>query len=277
MSISSKLDELTDTFSFDKAYCDQLLSSEHAEQVTELLISQLWMNNSHLICIKSLVHDKGLPNFDEKSRELAKLWVLILSESFMSDMGLIVYLCIRGLPTEAGTALRRAFEHIGVLSHILKYPDKLKYVDKPDSSDYSYAFRRYAKNETKIGTTSKRFACLIASDIATTLYAKTSKYSVHGGTGTRLATSTIENTTFTCKFYKRPEMENKYLKDDLEILTQAHLLLCMEYMGLCLSYGFQSDELIDVFYFLKELLPTTGTRTPAMQECVDNWLQKLRS
>ncbi len=277
MNISHKVDELTDTFSFDHEFCNQLFLSEDGEQAVELLISQLWANNSFLICLKSLVNDEAIMVFDKNSQEKAKIWSLILSESFIRDMGLIVYLSIRGLLIEASVALRRAFETLGVLTHIWKSPEKLQFSDTPNSDGYRDAFRKYTSEDNKVNGAKKRFVAMKLPEIATKFYALTSDFAVHGGTASRLATSTLENTLLACRFYNRSEIGSVTLKNQLEMLSQAHQVLCLEYLTLCLDFGFRSDQLKTVAEFLIPIDSSDGKRSPLMQEQIDSWLQKLRS
>jgi len=281
MYISEKLDVMTDTFTADRRFCDALFSSKNAEQAAELLVSHLWANNAFVYCLKSICHKQSIARFDAAQRDKASTWTIALLEHLLRDMGLVVYLTIRGLPSEAGMALRRAFEHIGVLTHIWRDPAKLEVFDDSESPAYKEAFK-YEPDPNlqkllKAKGVAKRFDAMFISGVATKIYGILSGFSVHGGTIKRLAETGIDETTFACRLYKRPEVDDEKLGHQISILTQGHLLLCAELMRLCVEYGNKSDDLVEVFEYLKLLLPIEDNRSEMMQIQIRNLLEKLRT
>jgi hypothetical protein len=108
--------------------------------------------------------------FSGTRQERAALWNLIFLDGINCDLRLVPYLVLRGLASEASTALRRAFEHTGVLSHIWTDPSKVDALDDQDSQEYQRAFRREVderKAKTlKTAGTSKRFATMKLGRVA---------------------------------------------------------------------------------------------------------------
>ncbi len=281
MTVSEKLNTMTDTFSADREFCDELFSSENAEQAAELLVAHLWANNAFTYCQKSICHEQSLARFGASHKDKAGIWTFALSEHLFKDLSLVVYLVIRGLPSEAGTALRRAFEHFGVLAHIWHDPTKLDAFDNPESPSYSEAFKYEsdpnARKLLKAKGIAKRFEAMSAANVATTIYGLLSGFSVHGGTKERISEIGIDATTLSCRFYTRPEVNSEKLGHQLWIFAQGHLLLCSEFIGLCARYGTKNDKLVEAFECLRPLLPIEDKRSKMMQEQVRCFLEKLRT
>jgi hypothetical protein len=105
----------------DQAYCDALFASQYAPHVAELILSHLWANTAMPLCYQVL--SVVVPEHFRTRRERAALWNLILLDGINRDLRLVPYLVLRGLASEASTALRRAFEHTGVLSSTLSNLD----------------------------------------------------------------------------------------------------------------------------------------------------------
>jgi hypothetical protein len=105
----------------DQAYCDALFASQYAPHVAELILSHLWVNTAMPLCYQVL--SAVVPEHFRTRRERAALWNLILLDGINRDLRLVPYLVLRGLASEASTALRRAFEHTGVLSSIISNLD----------------------------------------------------------------------------------------------------------------------------------------------------------
>ena len=186
----------------------------------------------------------------------------------------------RGLPSEAGVALRRAFEQTGVLTHIWRDPPKLDALDV-DSPDYNRTFRRefdrQAEKELKAARISKRFSAMIFGPSAKKIYDYLSTHAVHGGTGRRLSTWTGEVTTNTCSFGSRPEPDSKDLQAQLDVLALGHQALCTEFNSLCLPRCKPTDRFLDESKALIDMAPSNEQpRTVAMQTRINSILSILR-
>jgi hypothetical protein len=185
--VSEEIDRLTQTFSTDQAYCDALFNSQSASIVAELLLSHLWANTALPHCYNAL-STAVATRFGARS-EMAEFWNLILLDGINRDLRLVPYHVLRGIVSEASTALRRAFEHIGVLTHIWADPQKVDALDDTESKRYSQTFR-WESDSRKVKAlkalkTSKRFAAMKLGSVATLLYETLSKVDVHGGTSRR--------------------------------------------------------------------------------------------
>ena len=140
LRVSEEIDKLTQTFSTDQAYCDALFNWQNASTVAELLLLHMWANTALPLCYESL--SASVPKRFRARSEKATLWNSILLDGVDRDLRLVPYLVLRGVASEASTALRRAFEHTGVLTHVWADPEKVDALEDTDSKDYDQAFRR---------------------------------------------------------------------------------------------------------------------------------------
>src|SRR6266404_4431947 len=127
------------TFRADRLFCDSLLASRQAGSVAELIVYYAWAR----ACLPHLQKDflQLVPShFHEDVRESAHFWTFSFLLAIMKDISLVPHLVIRGVISEAGSALRRALEHIGVLTHIWADPAKIQFLGDFDSKDYCEAF-----------------------------------------------------------------------------------------------------------------------------------------
>jgi hypothetical protein len=277
--VADRLDQLTNTFQLDRAFCDALFESPYRTQAAELILSHLWANNAFLICHKALARAAPArfgPGRDDK----AAVWTLILIESLQWDLRLVPYLVVRGLPSEAAVALRRAMEHTGVLAHIWRDTAKVDALDDPASADYSNAFRRqrdamFARFLKDAGL-AKRFSAMRAAVAATALYDQLSTFHVHGGTRYRLLARDLSPNELTCSFCNRPVPSSGHLGQQLAVLTDGHKLMCGELMGLCADYSEPFDELVDAAKALSILLSQDGTQSTELRSAVRNLLARLQ-
>lgn len=272
MKVWEKLNALTKTFDCDCAYCDELLLSIHAETVAELLVYHLWMTNAGSLCQKAL-SEKATNHFSHKQTELGRFYTLLLSEGMKRDMCLVPYLVIRGLPSEAGMALRRAFEHAGVLAHIWNKPKKVEALQNVASRDYLGAFRmEFDPNVNKslkaLGLT-KRFEVMKFGAVAAKLYNVLSGFDVHGGTGREIESWSAKSAKHTCSFCSRSEIGTDILHHRLDILTSGHKLLCGELVGLTADFCDPSTALASAAKALSDIDHDPKTE-------VDRLLMQLR-
>lgn len=238
MKVSERLDALTNTFSSDRNFCDYLLMSNAKRQIAEMLVYHQWMTKYMNDCQNTLAkraHDR----FAEADRELAGFWTLTLMAGVYRDLNLACYLSLRGLLAEAGSALRRALESVGVLSHLWHQPGKAAVLEREETSnEFRDAFhrepQRERQNALKERNTTKRFEHLLLGEPTSTLYKLFSRYSVHGDAPNHLITSSLKPTRFSCGFENRPETVDA---NDLLLFTKACQILCAEIAYLAGLFG----------------------------------------
>src|SRR5262245_950317 len=107
MTPSQQLDQLSNTFSADRSFCDHLLSSGTAPKAAELLIYYQWARAYLPLFQQSMLTMVPRP-FRTDHHEIADLWTAVLTGGILTDTCLCSYLAIRGLLPEAGSILRRA-------------------------------------------------------------------------------------------------------------------------------------------------------------------------
>lgn len=116
VSIDNMIDNLTKTFSIDRKYCTDLLNTEAFYDIAKIMVYYKWA--SHFIPhIQVGLVEISKKHFDIRYQQDASLYTNILLGSILKDVRLIPYLAIRGIETESAIAIRRNFEHLGVLIH----------------------------------------------------------------------------------------------------------------------------------------------------------------
>ncbi|MGA2335008.1 MAG: hypothetical protein ABSG08_06495 [Terriglobales bacterium] len=276
--ISAILDQLTRTFSADQAFCDELFQSSNAELAAELLLAYLWANTATPMCYQAL--SNAVAKQFGNRKDMAALWNLILCDGVNRDLRLVPYLVIRGHSPEASGALRRAFEHLGVLTQIWKYPEKVDALEDSNSKKYREAFRwerDRAKQEAleKAGT-SKRFEAMALGSVATLLYEKLSEFDVHGGTNRRFFAYSTEPGRFTCSLGQRIDPNRENFNSRLSMLVNGHKAICGELMRLCADYVERTEDLISAAEVYKIFASPAGEPTPELKSNIIDLLEKLR-
>jgi len=238
MSIDSKIDELTKTFSMDRKYCSDLLNSDAASEVAKIIIYYKWAIN-YLPHIQEGLLEITSKHFEPEFHEEASFFTAVLTGSILKDLSLIPYFTIRGIGSEAGIAIRRSLEHIGVLTHFWYYPEKIAFVRDTKTKNYKESFK-YEKNnhireQLKSQGIAKRFSsCQAFGQSATELWIIMSNYVAHGGTANNLILTSIEPGEYSCGFY------NRSLSDVIKIsnlLSRGCEILCAEIAYIHGTYG----------------------------------------
>jgi hypothetical protein len=275
---SDEIDRLTRTFSTDRAYCDALFNSGHASLVAEILLSHLWANNALPICYRALA-DAVPKRFGAEQKDRAGLWNLILLDGAGRDLRIMPYLVLRGLGPEASAALRRAFEHAGVLTQIWTFPDKVDALEDTDSRQYDFAFRREANQARaaalKSAKNSKRFAAMKSGEVATSLYDMLSTFDVHGGTSRRFFAYSTKPSKFSCNLCSRLDPDADETGRHLALLANGHRAVCGELMCLCADHGTQSDDLILAAEAFKMFACVAGEPTTDLAGQIRDLLKRL--
>jgi hypothetical protein len=255
-SVSDELDQLTHTFTIDRTYCDALFHSKGASLTAELLLSHLWSNSALPLCHHALAAQIQ-ERFGARYSEEAALWNLVLFDSASRDLRLIPYFVLRGLGPEASVALRRAFEHVGVLAHVWARPEKVELLSSSDREKYKRAFIWDGKPI--------RFAALKMPEVAYSLYSSLSELDIHGGTGARYFSYATEPSSIKCNFTHRIEPESEHMQQQLTLLANGHRSVNAELVGICADYAPPSDELEAVARTLKMFLTPAGGPSAELQ------------
>jgi hypothetical protein len=240
MTFSENLEELTGTFSADRAFCDHLFSSENAENAARILVFYKWARLFLPHFQEGLLNiaPKHFPPTDIKT---AEFWTATLTAGILKDIYLIPYLVVRGVLSEAGSVLRRTLEHTGVLTHFWYDPTKAAALQcNPDSRDFKEAFERerdkITQDALKAKGIKKRFASFSSTGgvAATLLYKILSQYDVHGGTPANLLSASLGPTKLSCGFVNRAvEDESR----QIEVIGNGCGIVCLEIAYIHAAYG----------------------------------------
>lgn len=238
MGIDKKIDELTKTFSMDRKYCSDLLKSDAAYEVAKIIVYYKWGIN-YLPHFQTGLLEIAPKHFETKFREDASFYTEVLSGSILKDLCLIPYFVIRGIESEAGVAVRRSLEHLGMLTHFWYHPEKIAYIRDRETKSHKEAFK-YEKNpvnreQLKSKGIAKRFESFRTfGQPATQLWAMSSNYFAHGGTPNNILFATIEPGDYSCGFVNRSLSEGIKI---LNLLSSGCEILCAEIAYIHGTYG----------------------------------------
>jgi hypothetical protein len=257
---TAALDQYTHTFTADQDFCEALAATQPWE-VGRLLVYQRWAQ-LYLLEIQAELAAMTDSHFPSSCSGVARFWTLSLTGGVAKDLGLVPYLVVRGLISEAGIAVRRNLEHMGVLAHFWQEPSKAQYLSDPDTRDFANAFvAEPDKNKAsalKQQGVQKRFSANNMSTAMSDLYRITSEYFVHGGSPSQLVTAQIEPTQVSCMFLNRPDPLKEDLSPRLHLLANACELTCIELSTLIGVFGNRYGRLPSKAgeggFYLKKLL-----------------------
>jgi hypothetical protein len=268
------LDRLSQTFTQDIAFCETLAKKE-SRNIARLFVYWRWAQG-YINPIQEDLYAMTARHFAASHQRDAAAWTLSLIGIILKDLGLVPYLVVRGLISDAGLAVRRSLESAGVLAHLWEEPSKAECLTDPDSNGFRKAFIRehnHAKAAfLKAQHIGKRFAACSMGEPMTTLYALLSAYSVHGDSPKQLVTSRLVPTRFSCGFVNRPDLTDKDLSKDLVVLANGCEMLCIEVAFVRGTYGkkygippskggeggFYLTKLLDRAEMAKEVQATLG-------------------
>jgi len=280
MNGSEGLDALTNTFSSDRSFCDALATSPAAVPFAKLLIYARWAHKYFNAIQEELCQmvDTHFP----ASRDEAKFWTAALTGGVIKDVCLVPYLVARGLAMEAGYAVRRSLEHVGVFTHLWHSPEYAVYLDDPDSGNFRAAFINEPNSkkaaELKQKGIRKRFERCFLGKPASDLYHLFSAYGVHGGSPGQLMISEIKPTAFSCGLLNRADPKN--LSREIGLLSNGCEILCVEVAfthgkfgklyGVTPSFGGEGG------FFLTKLIDGPETPESFMSRLIKDSLRELR-
>lgn len=205
MNHSEALDKLTNTFTADREFFNALMASPCGEVFVEMCVWYLWLHE-YLHDIQHSLHDAGKSHGSDY-----QVWVISMIGGAAQSVGMLLYLLARGIVHEAAASGRRALEYIGMASHLVRDPAKVKFLCKEEakSPEFKKAFIRGTADEAKrlkqagIGY---RFAGMSTGQAmaATKLYEIFSRFNVHGGTMSSLVGIALSPTANSCACLSQP-------------------------------------------------------------------------
>jgi len=128
--MSRWLDELTETFAVDQAFSGLLVGPAHASKIAELIVWDEWRNN-HLGSYLGFLPSLAQKRFKRDVVDLASMHSGRLIKSSGRDLSLTLYMAVRGLPFDGLFFVRRALEHLAVLTHVWKHTNRIQTLDEP--------------------------------------------------------------------------------------------------------------------------------------------------
>lgn len=222
----------------DRAFCDQLFASEAARGAAQLLIYSRWAN-AYLPFAQRNLLERAETRFQTEDRERARFATATLTGGMLKDIGITPYLAIRGLISEAGVVLRRAVEHIGVLTHFWHDPVKVQALENPGSKTFKKAFEQGSAQQLE-GVKGRFERCAMGKQLST-LYSLLSDYDAHGGSWRQLLRTPLTPNELSCSFLNRAVQGAK----DYELLAVGCGSLTFEILTLCSEYDTVSKDLLE--------------------------------
>lgn len=237
-SRSDGLDRLTHTFKADQDFCESLAATQPF-QVGRLLVYRRWAQ-LYLPDIQTELVAMVGSHFPSRFSRDAEFWTLSLTGGAFKDLGLVPYLVVRGVIWDAGFAVRRSLENMGVLAHLWQEPSKGEYLSDPDTRAFADAFvaepDRKKADALKSRGIQKRFSASGMPNGMSDLYRLLSAYSVHGGSPKQLVNTQINPTRVSCMFLNRPDPLEETLSG-LEVLANGCEAICIELSTLLGTFG----------------------------------------
>jgi hypothetical protein len=238
-SRSGGLDRLTHTFKADQDFCEALAVTQPSE-VARLLVYRRWAQ-LYLPDIQSEMAAMVSSHFPSGFSKDAEFWTLSLTGGTFKDLGLVPYLVVRGVIWDAGFAVRRSLENVGLLAHLWHDPSKAEFLSDPDTRAFTNAFvaepdRRQA-DALKNRRIQKRFSASSMPNAMSDLYRLLSAYSIHGGSPKQLVNTQIDPTRVSCMFLNRPDPVETSLNQELEVFTNGCEMICIELITLLGIFG----------------------------------------
>jgi hypothetical protein len=222
------LDRLTRTFTRDKAFCSAL-SDANADQVARILVYLRW-TAQYLNPIQVELSAVASQHFPSKKASQAGTWTVALLGAIGRDIGIMAYMVVRGLVTDAGFAARRSLENVGVLSAFWRYPEKAAALTQDEKFRETFVWERDRKARAALKAigVSKRFEACAMPKVASDLYGLLSQYTVHGGSLDAFASAEMIPTPYSCMFFNRPDPASDGLRDNIRLIGSATEMLVVE-------------------------------------------------
>ena len=238
--------ELTETFSRDKAFFEALTASSSSESFFKSLGFLHWWSKNFTALQDSLLDNVNI--FPEKGRKTAREWTLSLTFQLDSDIRCAVYLMSRGLAHQAATNLRASLEHIGVLTHL--WTDSEKVFSLKDDHKYWLAFKHEKNKSAKLllnkKETAKRFAACFWGKEISYLYKWFCSHDVHGGSLIRGVKIEARKTELSCRIFRR--MDPNEQQETYKSISDCIALLVTETVHLSTNQGVAPTRIKNLEY-----------------------------
>jgi hypothetical protein len=279
MTKAQTFDAVVKTFTRDQEFCEEL-ATRFPRDAGRLLICAHWVHQ-YLNPIQDDLSALCRDHFPEPARQTAAYWTLTLTGGIGRDVLLIPYLVVRGAVSEAGFALRRSIENVGVLTHLWNEPANSAFLGSPDDQLFRKAFVWEADNKRRDDLRSrriqKRFERSAMPEALSNLYALLSAFTVHGGSPAQLAAAQLEATPLSCALLNRPDPRSKDLLSELNLLGNGCEMLCIEVVSVHGTYSKKyrrppSKGGEGGFYLTKLLNPSSDA---GMAQAVEAMLQQI--
>lgn len=270
------IDEITSTYSVDRDFSDLMSRAPYSSLIAELLVWNTW-RNQHMGAYLGF-----LPKLADKrfKRDLVELGIKQSSQLIIAtarDLSLPVYLSVRGLPIDGLFFLRRALEHLAVLTHIWKYTNRLKVLESPDSEMYRNAFQLGPPNYNGRAKQWRFEAFALLGKEASDIYRILSSYAAHGGP---MVASASGESHLTCQIVSR-DSPTDHFREALEVMIEctqiATVNLCALFRHYMHDKGLFENAVSsangEAFALLKSAGRSQGPT--AMSEAVSNILKSI--
>jgi hypothetical protein len=280
MDGSEGLDRFTNTFTIDRSFCDALALAPAARHVAKLVVYARWAHK-YINPIQEDLSEMAKQHFSPTLCEKASFWTIALVGGVLKDVCLVPYLTVHGLVLDAGFAVRRSLEHVGVLAHLWHRPENAACLDDPDAPAFRSAFviepDKQKAGELKQKRIQKRFAQCMLHTAASKLYSLFSSYTVHGGSPRQIMMNELEPTRFSCGLVNRPDPQK--ITGEVELLGNACEILCTEIVYIHGTfgklYGVTPSPGGEGGFFLTHLLTDAETPDSLMSELTNETLENL--
>ncbi len=224
------------TFARDREFCDALVSTQ-ASGIARLLVYVSWCHQ-YFSAIQEELVTMAKMHFPSAHVDDATGWTLTVTGGVYADICLVPYLVARGVIREAGLAIRRGMENVGVLTQLWREPEKAGCLTEPDAPEFRRAFVWEADKARsallRAGGVQKRFElCLMAKPLSD-LYQLYSRFGIHGGSYDQFVGVEVMPTRFSDMLVHRPDPYRKDLGSDLQLLGMGCEMLLIE---LCYVHG----------------------------------------
>lgn len=238
---SAALDTLTRTFSADLKFFDALMTGPAADIFVEMCVWDVWLND-YLLDIQNSLHDGAAGHGGEY-----QLWIVSMLAGVAQPSGMLMYLLARGIVIEAAASGRRALEYLGMLSHLVRCPEKAQYLRGKDaeSAEFTTAFirgqNRREAEQLKADGIRYRFAAMQRgmAQTASTLYNMFSRFNVHGGTMSSLISVSVNPTECSCAFHNR---SLEWVEKNLKVFRPVLEVAAIEIMDLVGKHGVKTKR-----------------------------------
>ncbi len=237
---SDALDKITNTFTADRTFFDAMMAQPSGEAFLGMCVWYIWLQE-YLHDIQQSLHD-GLKAHGSEYQ----IWVVSMIGGTAQSIGMLMYLLSRGVAHEAAASARRALEYLGMACHLVRDPDKARFLGEgEESKEFKTAFIQGHPREVKRLKPEGiryRFAGMTTGmgKTATELYRIFSRFNVHGGTMCSLVGLSPKPTANSCAFHNRSMEE---ITENMPLFKTIPEITAIELMDLVGHYGAHNQRI----------------------------------